>query len=178
MKAGFQKWYIAIIIQNLYCFVNHQSRRFVILVKSSLCFLASLDIIIPREDNVFVCLSFISPWKRFVSWTKILKRLFCFIIFSLRSRRLEVVGERENGRARGRHACLLLARSFFLVPTTSKRLLRRLHYFIYFIFLFQTVHTLILTTVVQKVDSTDHIPSLVNCPPTPPQSENQYLLFT
>ena len=44
------------------------------------------------------------------------------------------MGERENGRARGRHArgatsplaCLLLARPFFLVPTTSKRLLRRL----------------------------------------------------
>ena len=32
---------------------------------------------------------------------------------------------RENGRARGRHACLLLAHPFFLVPTTSKRLLRR-----------------------------------------------------
>ena len=47
------------------------------------------------------------------------------LIISLRSRRLEVVGERENGRARGRHACLL-ARPFFLVPTTSKRLLRRL----------------------------------------------------
>ena len=45
---------------------------------------------------------------------------------SLRSRRLEVAGERENGRARGRHACLLLARPFFLVPTTCKRLLRRL----------------------------------------------------
>ena len=48
---------------------------------------------------------------------------------SLRSRRLQVVGERENGRARGRHACplaCLLARPFFLVPTTSKRLLRRL----------------------------------------------------
>ena len=44
----------------------------------------------------------------------------------LHSRRLEVVGERENGaRARG-VACLLLARPFFLVPTTSKRLLRRL----------------------------------------------------
>ena len=41
---------------------------------------------------------------------------------SLRSRRLKVVGERENGRARGRHASLLLARPFFLVPTTSKRL--------------------------------------------------------
>ena len=26
--------------------------------------------------------------------------------FSLRSRRLEVVGERKNGRARGRHVCL------------------------------------------------------------------------
>ena len=32
---------------------------------------------------------------------------------------MEVVGERESGRAR-------LARPFFLVPTTSKRLLRRL----------------------------------------------------
>ena len=38
------------------------------------------------------------------------------------------MGERENGRARGRHtlACLLLGRAFFLVPSTSKRLLRRL----------------------------------------------------
>ena len=49
----------------------------------------------------------------------------------MHSRRLEVVGERENGRARGRHAlsplaCLLLARAFFLVPTTFKCLLRRL----------------------------------------------------
>ena len=64
---------------------------------------------------------------------------------SLRGRRLEVAGERENGRSRGRRerengrsrgrhargegassplACLLLARPFFLVPTTSK--LRRL----------------------------------------------------
>ena len=48
------------------------------------------------------------------------------LITSLRGRHLEVVAERENGRARGRHACLLLARPFFLVPTTSKRLLRRL----------------------------------------------------
>ena len=46
--------------------------------------------------------------------------------YSLRSRCMKVVGERENGRARGRHTCLLLARPFFLVPTTSKRLLRRL----------------------------------------------------
>ena len=45
---------------------------------------------------------------------------------SLRSRRLEVVGERENGRVRERHACLPLARPFFLVATISKRLLRRL----------------------------------------------------
>ena len=49
----------------------------------------------------------------------------------MRSRRFEVAGERENGRARGRHApsplaCLLLARAFFLVRTSSKRLLRRL----------------------------------------------------
>ena len=57
-------------------------------------------------------------------------------MLSLRSRRLEVLGERENGHARGRHArgegapsplaCLLLARPFFLVPTTPKRLLRKL----------------------------------------------------
>ena len=38
---------------------------------------------------------------------------------------------RENGRARGRHACLLLAHPFFLVPTTSKRLLRRLAFLQY-----------------------------------------------
>ena len=35
-------------------------------------------------------------------------------------------GKRENGRARGRHVCLVLARPFFFVPTTSKRLLPRL----------------------------------------------------
>ena len=56
--------------------------------------------------------------------------------FSLRSRRLEVVGTRKNGRVRRRHAkgetapsplaCLPRARSFYLSPTTSKRLLRRL----------------------------------------------------
>ena len=50
---------------------------------------------------------------------------------SLRSMRLEVLGKRENGRARGRHACLLLAHPFFLVPTTSKRLLRRLAFLQY-----------------------------------------------
>ena len=44
----------------------------------------------------------------------------CGVENSLRSRRLEVVGERKNGRARGRHACLLLARPFFRVPSTSK----------------------------------------------------------
>ena len=59
------------------------------------------------------------------------------IAVSLRSRLSEVVGERKNGRARGRHArgegasplaCLLLARPLFLVPTTttSKRLLSAL----------------------------------------------------
>ena len=53
---------------------------------------------------------------------------------SLRSRRLEVVGTRKNGRARRRHArgvnsllaCLPRARPFSLSLTTSKRLLRRL----------------------------------------------------
>ena len=54
------------------------------------------------------------------------ERVELMIKCSLRSRRLEVVGEREKGGARGRHACLLLARAFSLVPTTSKRLLRRL----------------------------------------------------
>ena len=56
--------------------------------------------------------------------------------FSLRSRRLGVVGTRKNGRARRRHArgegassplaCLPRARPFSLSPTTFKRLLRRL----------------------------------------------------
>ena len=41
---------------------------------------------------------------------------------SLRSRRLEVVGTRKNGRV----ACLPRARPFSLSPATSKRLLRRL----------------------------------------------------
>ena len=65
---------------------------------------------------------------------------YCFIRCGLRSRRLEVVGAREKGRARGRQArgegdirapsplaCLHLARPFILAPTTSKRLLCRLH---------------------------------------------------
>ena len=75
-----------------------------------------------------------SGWK--IKWVAPFRLLRSFRKYelSLRSRRLEVVGERENGRLRGRHArgstsplaCLLLARPFFLVPTTSKRLLRRL----------------------------------------------------
>ena len=41
---------------------------------------------------------------------------------SMRSRRLEVAGERENGRARGTHATgVSYSRPFFLMPTTSKR---------------------------------------------------------
>ena len=50
---------------------------------------------------------------------------------SLRSRRLELVGKRKNGRARRRHAfsplvCLPRARPFSLSLTTPKPLLRRL----------------------------------------------------
>ena len=47
-------------------------------------------------------------------WTRI------FIFPSLRSRRLEVVGARNNERARGRHA---LARPFFLGPATQAKFL-------------------------------------------------------
>ena len=47
------------------------------------------------------------------------------ITASLRSRRLEVVDKRDT-RGVFPLACLLLARPFFRVPTTSKRLLRRL----------------------------------------------------
>ena len=43
-----------------------------------------------------------------VNWNTQDNWLFQKSQFSLRSRRLEVVGERENGRARGRHACPLL----------------------------------------------------------------------
>ena len=51
----------------------------------------------------------------------------CILQFyhSLRSRRLEVVGERENGPL-PQPSRVFLARPFFLLPTTSKRLLRRL----------------------------------------------------
>ena len=62
------------------------------------------------------------------------------VFSSLRSRRLEVVGTRKNGRARRRHArgeeapsplaCLPRARPFSLSPATSKRLLRRLRFFL------------------------------------------------
>ena len=39
-------------------------------------------------------------------------------LVSLRSRRLEVVGTRKNGRARRRHACLPRARPYSLSPAT------------------------------------------------------------
>ena len=37
---------------------------------------------------------------------------------NLRSRRVELVGARKNGRVRARHASLPLARLFFLAPTS------------------------------------------------------------
>jgi len=46
--------------------------------------------------------------------------------YSLRSRRLEVMGARKNGRAGRRHAWLPRGRPFSLAPTSSKRLLPRL----------------------------------------------------
>ena len=45
---------------------------------------------------------------------------------SLHSRHLGVVGERENGYTREGDVQGVRERPFFLVPTTSKRLLRRL----------------------------------------------------
>ena len=69
----------------------------------------------------------VSQWKLDVSACHVLLH-----IPSLRSRRLEVVGTRKNGRARRRHAtplaCLPRARPFSLSLATSKRLLRRLAY--------------------------------------------------
>ena len=41
--------------------------------------------------------------------------------YSLRSRRLEVVGEREKERARGRHAPVLFFAHYFQVPATQAR---------------------------------------------------------
>ena len=40
-------------------------------------------------------------------------------MFSLRSTRLEVVGERENGRARGRHAPAFSCAHYFQAPATQ-----------------------------------------------------------
>ena len=54
--------------------------------------------------------SVMSTWRsgRDICWFAVLRWTWAFKA-SLRSRRLEVVGERENGRARGRHAkCPLL----------------------------------------------------------------------
>ena len=55
-----------------------------------------------------------------------LYRFFNYIYIFVTTFRFFNKSLRENGRARGRDACLLLARPFFLVPTTFKRLLRRL----------------------------------------------------
>ena len=70
-----------------------------------------------------------STWVRNMCYGPATTTLFCLVTvhdkISLRSRRLEVVGRRKNGRARktrrgwGRGP-------FSLSPTTSKRLLRRL----------------------------------------------------
>ena len=67
-----------------------------------------------------------------LAWCMLHKRCYCISIVlafscgraktiriryvSPRRRRLEVGGERENGRTRGRHVCLLLARPFLLCP--------------------------------------------------------------
>ena len=82
------------------------------------------------ESNIFTC-KLGSIFKSL--WLIKLSR----ILSSLRSRRLQVVGARQNEHARGRHArserapsplaCLLFTHPFFLAPITSKRLLRRLY---------------------------------------------------
>ena len=75
------------------------------------------------------------PFKS-VQWAKPLL-MFCWcnllIMYSLRSRCLEVVDARKDGRARGetcegrgRPLACLLPHPFFLVPTSSKHLLHRL----------------------------------------------------
>ena len=86
---------------------------------SSSCLILLLSSVLSEAPCDFSCSCLVEK-KRENDWYK------CMRAASLRSRRLEVVSERENWRARGRHACLLLERPFFLVPTTSKRLLRRL----------------------------------------------------
>ena len=49
-----------------------------------------------------------------ISDNSVVISFFCFSLFtSLRSRRLEVVGERENGRVRGRHARVSFSRAVF-----------------------------------------------------------------
>ena len=62
--------------------------------------------------------------KPLIVWSPLNKCSFS----SLRSRRLEVVGPRKNGRARRRHACLPRAHPFSVSPTTCKHLLRRLQF--------------------------------------------------
>ena len=49
------------------------------------------QILCDKRDNSFV-------------WNNSLPNFTFLFLYSLRSRRLEVAGERENGRARGRHA--------------------------------------------------------------------------
>ena len=84
-----------------------------------------------QTDSHFITFQFVYTIGQL---TLNLKLKFKTILISLRSRRLEVVGERENGRARERHARKKVSRSlsrvfscthYFQAPA-SKRLLRRL----------------------------------------------------
>ena len=58
---------------------------------------------------------------------------------------MEVAGERENGRARGRHAS-----PFFLVPTTFKRLLRRLIFMTFMILVILNSRVAVLVLAISK----------------------------
>ena len=111
--------YLGTIVNIYSCFLWKRECCCTVLVTPWIFFLASYDL--RKHFKPLVVSNIMQVWPN-------VSKLFSLWSFppSLRGRRLEVAGERENGRSRGRHACLLLARPFFLVPTTSKRLLRRL----------------------------------------------------
>ena len=124
---------------------------------------------------MFSLFKFHQPLKKVCLLNQNFETSFLFRYFQSAQQALRNSG-RKRERARARETRVSLSRALVFSCAHYFHAQATLFYLLY-IFLSNCSYT-DPDHSCSKVDSTDHFTSLVNCPPTPPQSQNQYLLFT